>query len=798
MKLEGFKNHEENKIGDVTETTAGIDASSMPIVFKIMSKALYSNPIGSIVREITSNCFDSHKEANSDEAVVVRKDTDEEGTYISFNDFGVGLSPERMANVYMKYFTSTKRGTNEQIGGFGLGSKTPLSYTEYFYINTVSDKYSFTYIERVKAPFIPNLLKANLVITPIKYQYLFSEGETLPTLALLDKSETTERNGTEIRVYIKNENDEAKFENEVEKQLCYFDNVIFEGFDIENEYKIYEGETYKYRNTVQYDKNLHIVFGKVSYPIDWTAIEMKPVNIAAGIKFNIGELEVTPSRESIRYTDEIKDKIRTKIQEVIQELTELYNEQNTMFDSFFSWYSKKKERPYVKFSDEDKLYLYGLEDIDKKHQYKHFEGLEFLKEDDILGMLYKYVGDIKEGKPKDNWYMSNVTDFIVESHLPVYISKSPHMTQEKNWLHKRGFVFHEKINKTKFAKSIFRRREYEIKKGEDTGKIARYYEPYFNLGVSKKLYTLLKAIRQEVNRKFYHYNELSLSEINEYREWKRANDKNLQRKLAGKVFVKSISQDKDYEWEVDQINHFTGIVVYGNRDDEKALQMAVTFLAQYRPFRMKYDNGRKSYFVINDKACKVLMISKSNEKYFKNKKNMTHVKDLYSDHILFRRIASSFRIEKFFIRFTNHRGIDAKEFIKQMTKICEPIGNKLDALMKYYKKNSLSSEMTLLRSEYARRELQEPLMEIADKYKLYDPAIESVIEEIEKWFSDVEVLRYTDITPQSLPAILKYLKEKKKKLNPEYYSRNVHKDEPETQLTIVFDEPKFTNITNAA
>ena len=51
----------------------------------------YKNNIGSIVREITSNCFDSHKEADVDDAVVIRYGKDDSGFYLSFIDVGGGI-----------------------------------------------------------------------------------------------------------------------------------------------------------------------------------------------------------------------------------------------------------------------------------------------------------------------------------------------------------------------------------------------------------------------------------------------------------------------------------------------------------------------------------------------------------------------------------------------------------------------------------------------------------------------------------------------------------------------------------
>ena len=53
------------------DITISKDSTSM--VFQIFTRNMYSNPIGSIVREITSNCFDSHVEAKVNAPVVIRK-----------------------------------------------------------------------------------------------------------------------------------------------------------------------------------------------------------------------------------------------------------------------------------------------------------------------------------------------------------------------------------------------------------------------------------------------------------------------------------------------------------------------------------------------------------------------------------------------------------------------------------------------------------------------------------------------------------------------------------------------------
>ena len=77
----------------------------------MFTKNIYSNPIGMVVREITSNCYDSHTEAKVNSPVVIRKTFDklDNSHYISFIDYGVGMSPDRVENIYGVYFKSTKR-----------------------------------------------------------------------------------------------------------------------------------------------------------------------------------------------------------------------------------------------------------------------------------------------------------------------------------------------------------------------------------------------------------------------------------------------------------------------------------------------------------------------------------------------------------------------------------------------------------------------------------------------------------------------------------------------------------------
>ena len=103
----------------------GVDASNLPLLFQMLRTNLYSDIYGSIIREVASNVVDSHTEANKKGAIGEIEWISENrllgiDNQLIIRDYGVGLSPERMKTVYGNYLSSTKRGDNDSIGGFGL------------------------------------------------------------------------------------------------------------------------------------------------------------------------------------------------------------------------------------------------------------------------------------------------------------------------------------------------------------------------------------------------------------------------------------------------------------------------------------------------------------------------------------------------------------------------------------------------------------------------------------------------------------------------------------------------------
>lgn len=273
----------DDLIGEDTSEEVSVDKENMSFFYEMMSKNMYSDPISSIVREVTSNCFDAHKEINSEAAVVVEGRYEEDNYMLCFIDKGVGISPERWNTTFKKYLSSTKRDSNKFHGAFGLGSKSPFAYVDAYHIITVYDG--------------------------IQYEYMMYKKENgIPGAELMNQKPTTSINGTTIKFPIEGGrfgDDYWKFQRAIGTQLMYFDNVYVKGFSFDNNYKIFEADTFKYK-VGEADSEMHIVLGKVRYPIKWDLVGLKKINIPIGVKFEIGQLMVTPNREDLRYTDETK------------------------------------------------------------------------------------------------------------------------------------------------------------------------------------------------------------------------------------------------------------------------------------------------------------------------------------------------------------------------------------------------------------------------------------------------------------------------------------------------------------
>ena len=309
----------------------GMDQSNMVIWFQALRTNLYSNTHGSIIRELVSNVIDSHTEAGKPDAMgevewIPSSKLLGVDCQLIVRDFGVGLSPERMRTIFGNYFSSTKRDSNSQIGGFGLGSKSPFAYTDSFSVQTVYDG--------------------------TKYRYLCYIDETmLGAISLLTDEETEEENCTEIIIPIKNEQKDFQlFQTAVSAQLGYFSTIRYKGFKQPNDTIRFQ-DSYCILKEEPPIEDLHIVLGNVAYTIDHKALGFTDQewgqggyeNCGLGLKFEIGELQPTMSRESLFWNEKTKTKVMARLAKARHAIRERIEAELGAETDYGRWYGYASE-----------------------------------------------------------------------------------------------------------------------------------------------------------------------------------------------------------------------------------------------------------------------------------------------------------------------------------------------------------------------------------------------------------------------------------------------------------------------
>ncbi len=167
MRLEKQKQAHVLYSGQKNESIGmSLDMDSAQVLMQMLSKNLYSDAIGSTIRECASNALDSHRRAGVDKPIVVSLVQNNSNNWeFSVEDFGTGLDHHDVENIISKYGKSTKRDSDTELGMMGLGFKAPLAYASSFYFTCRKDG-----MER---------------------KYMMYEGEGTNTIDLINETPTT-------------------------------------------------------------------------------------------------------------------------------------------------------------------------------------------------------------------------------------------------------------------------------------------------------------------------------------------------------------------------------------------------------------------------------------------------------------------------------------------------------------------------------------------------------------------------------------------------------------------------------
>lgn len=122
------RNVEQGGVKATRNFTVKVGAHIMQVL-----SGLYTNPIDAMVREYMTNMIDAYtalRKVNPN-AEIRTPEIHAPGPLtptLEFRDYGIGMDNETVWEVYSQYGASTKTDSNDETGGFGLGSKTAFCY----------------------------------------------------------------------------------------------------------------------------------------------------------------------------------------------------------------------------------------------------------------------------------------------------------------------------------------------------------------------------------------------------------------------------------------------------------------------------------------------------------------------------------------------------------------------------------------------------------------------------------------------------------------------------------------------
>jgi len=290
MKLDSIKT--DINFGDLDRNEMGIDSEDMGFILDLLSNKLYSDKISAVIREYSCNAVDAHIEAGKDDLPISVTLPTLFSPQFVVQDFGYGLSRDSIVNLFLRYGKSNKRDSNEQTGAFGLGCKSGFAYSDAFNVTSVNNGTRTFYT-------------------------IQKDGSGKGQCITVGSEETEDPSGLTITIPIEN---------------CDINEFVRKARDIYSFFSVKPDVTNTTFGHTEYDKSISddgwflsndlrgrpmVVMGNVSYALDLSHFDESYSFLSKGVvlTFDLGRLDIPPSRETVEYTQKsllaIKAKIKT-------------------------------------------------------------------------------------------------------------------------------------------------------------------------------------------------------------------------------------------------------------------------------------------------------------------------------------------------------------------------------------------------------------------------------------------------------------------------------------------------------
>jgi len=285
------------KTNDDQFTSTNLSIGDPRVIVDILTKRLYSKPVDTSLKEYLTNALEANIENGNKQPVEIILPTQLNNYTCTIRDYGKGLSPDQMKNVFMSLGTSTKRHTDNLVGGFGIGSKSAFSFSTTFLINS--------YYNNQKYSYICELADGNIKLTQ------------------LDISKSFDPSGLEIKLIIPSHKTYGL--QDYLKELCSgldahlipLINKKAACLPLTWQKLKYNGKTYEYcLNTPQ--KGLYVGSSGLYFPFPSAGNRQ----LFAALRLPTSEVKIAPNREALIETESLNKLINGLNMKVFEIITE--------------------------------------------------------------------------------------------------------------------------------------------------------------------------------------------------------------------------------------------------------------------------------------------------------------------------------------------------------------------------------------------------------------------------------------------------------------------------------------------
>lgn len=318
MKLNTHSSIENNT--SFSSKSFGLEQT--PFFFKILSSSLYERKEEAVLRELSANALDAHNMSGKKDTPIEILLPNELSPELIVKDYGEGMSLLSLENNFTVYGFSTKRFDNANVGGFGMGCKSPFALSDSFTVESTHEGIT------------------------TKIACYLDEGH--PKFSVFSSVRTDNPSGTTVRVPVTNKENHSNLIQAAQSIFFFWEvQPEIKGAKVtENlsKYLEYQDDTLTVLNRhapiipysiIPYSIGSgldHVSIGPFYYSLPSnlktkinateTLREIYHLNLNGNrlsyiLKFNIGELELSPSRERIEDTQENYNTIFSKLSDLV-------------------------------------------------------------------------------------------------------------------------------------------------------------------------------------------------------------------------------------------------------------------------------------------------------------------------------------------------------------------------------------------------------------------------------------------------------------------------------------------------